>query len=80
MGLIIRKRINLGKGFGFNLSKSGISSSFRTKFGSIGSKGFSIRTGIPGVYYRETKKGGCLSIFMLFLLILIVLNILLRFA
>lgn len=70
MGLIIRKRVNLGKGFGLNISKSGVSSSQRTPFGSFGSKGFSIRTGIPGVYYRNTfKKGsGCMVIVLLFIL------------
>jgi hypothetical protein len=75
MGLIFRKRINLGKGFGFNLSKSGVSSSQRTRFGSFGSKGFSIRTGIPGVYYRSTfKKGsGCLVLLLPFILSVIVL-------
>jgi len=74
MGLIFRKRINLGKGFGLNLSKSGVSSSQRTRFGSFGSRGFSIRTGVPGVYYRSTfKKGsGCLVLLLPVLLSLVV--------
>lgn len=66
MGFIFRKRINLGKSFGLNISKTGISPSFRTKAGSFGSKGFSIRTGLPGLYYRGTNKNrGCASIILL---------------
>ena len=74
MGFVFRKRINLGKGFGLNLSKSGISSSQRTRFGSFGSKGYSIRTGIPGMYYRgRWKKGsGCLVIFMIPLILTVI--------
>ena len=70
MGFIYRKRINLGKGFGLNLSKSGISSSFRTTGGTDGSKGYSVRTGIPGLYHRGTyKKGGCASVILLLVII-----------
>ena len=54
MGFRYQKRINLGNGGGFNLSKTGISYSQRTKYGSIGSKGFSIRTGIPGLTFRSS--------------------------
>lgn len=53
MGIRYQKRVNLGDGMGLNLSKSGISSSYRTKYGTIGAKGFSIRTGIPGLTYRS---------------------------
>ena len=71
MGFRYQKRIKLGKGFGLNISKSGISSSYRTKKGTIGSKGYSIRTGIPGLTFRKTfsksSKSGCLG----FVLILI---------
>jgi hypothetical protein len=56
MGFRIQKRINLGKGIGVNVSKSGASPSLRTKYGSVSSKGFSIRTGIPGVSYRGGKN------------------------
>ena len=63
MGLRYQKRINLGKGFGLNISKSGVSPSLRTKRGSLSSKGYSIRSGIPGVTYRKTfskaKNSGC---------------------
>lgn len=52
MGLRYQKRIGGSKGFGLNLSGSGVSSSFRSKYGAIGPKGFSIRTGIPGLSFR----------------------------
>lgn len=72
MGFIFQRRLNLGKGLGFNVSKSGVSPSVRTKFGTIGAKGFSIRTGIPGFYYRKRwsgKRSGGLIDFILFGLI-----------
>lgn len=53
MGLRYQKRIGGNKGFGLNLSGSGISSSYRTKYGTVGSKGFSIRSGIPGLSFRS---------------------------
>ncbi len=56
MGIRYQKRIKLGKGVGLNVSKSGVSPSLRTKYGSIGPKGFSIRTGIPGLSYRGGKN------------------------
>ncbi len=60
MAFRFNKRIKLGKGLGINLSKSGISTSYRTKNGSVGSKGFSVRTGVPGLTYRKRFKGsGC---------------------
>jgi hypothetical protein len=52
MGFRFQKRINLGGGAGINLSKSGAGFSFRTKYGSFGNKGYSVRTGIPGLSYR----------------------------
>lgn len=71
MGFRYQKRINLGKDLGLNISKSGISPSFRTKGGTLSSKGYSIRSGIPGMTYRKTfsksKNSGC----MLFVVILI---------
>lgn len=70
MGLRYQKKINLGKGLGINISKSGISPSYRTKRGTLSSKGYSIRSGIPGMTYRKSfsksKKSGC----MLFIAIL----------
>lgn len=69
MGFRYQKRINLGKGIGLNLSKSGVTPSFRSKKGSVSSKGFSVRTGIPGLSYRKsfskTKNSGCLGVFLL---------------
>ena len=64
MGFRYYKRIKLGKGFGLNVSKSGIRPSYRSKRGSVNSKGFSIRTGIPGLTYRssfgKSKGSGCM--------------------
>jgi hypothetical protein len=69
MGFRYQKRIKLGKGFGFNLSKSGISSSLRTKKGTFGSKGVSLKTGIPGLTFRKTfsksSKSGCLCLVLM---------------
>lgn len=63
MGFRFNKRINLGKGLGFNVSKSGISPSVRTKIGSFSSKGFSVKTGISGVSYRKSNNSkGCLLV------------------
>lgn len=52
MSFRYQKRINVGKGLGINLSNRGASVSKRTKFGSFGTNGFSLRTGIPGLSYR----------------------------
>jgi hypothetical protein len=69
MGIRFQKRLNLGKGFGFNFSKSGISPSIRTKGGSISSKGYSVRSGIPGLYYRSSfGKNGCLVTLLLLII------------
>lgn len=66
MGFRFQKRVNLGKGFGVNVSKSGITPSYRSKKGSVSTKGYSVRTGVSGVTYRKTysqaSKGGCLVI------------------
>ncbi|RZN83379.1 MAG: hypothetical protein EVB11_05345 [Winogradskyella sp.] len=72
MGFRFQKHVKIGKRFGINISKSGITPSYRSKRGSLSSKGYSIRTGIPGLNYRKTfkksKGSGCL-IMVLFLLI-----------
>ena len=53
MGFRFRKRINIFKGLGLNLSKSGISTSVKTKNGSVNSQGkYTIRTGIPGLTWH----------------------------
>ena len=75
MSFRFQKRIKLGKGLGINVSKSGITPSYRTKKGSVSSKGYSVRTGIPGLTYRKvfskSSKSGCATSF----LILIVFSI-----
>lgn len=53
MGLRYQKKIGENKGFWLNLNGSGISSSYRTKYGTVGSKGFLIRSGIPGLSFRS---------------------------
>ena len=53
MGFRFYRRIKLGNGFGINLGKKGASWSVRTKSGSFGSKGFSVRTGIKGLTYQK---------------------------
>ncbi len=62
MGFRVQKRINLGGGLGINIGKKGFSTSYRGKSGSISSKGYTIKTGIPGVSYRSSGKSGCLVV------------------
>lgn len=68
MSFRFQKRIKLGKGLGINISKSGITPSYRTKKGSVSSKGYSVRTEIPGLTYRKTfsksSKSGCAVAFL----------------
>lgn len=79
MSFRIQKRIKLGKGLGINVSKSGFRPSYRTKRGSVNSKGFSIRTGIPGITYRESfsksSKGGCAGILLIFIIITTIIKL-----
>ena len=76
MGIRFSKRVNLGKGLGFNISKSGITPSLRTKSGSISTKGFSIKTGVPGVTYQKkissSKSSGCMVIVIISTSIIII--------
>ena len=68
MGFRIQKRINLGGGLGLNVGKKGMSASFRGKGGSIGSKGYSVKSGISGVSYRGSfgkSKSGCLVVLVI---------------
>jgi len=70
MAFRFHKRIKLGKGFGIHISKSGVTPSYRGKRGSLSSKGYSVRTGIPGLTYRKTfsktkNRGGCLVVFFI---------------
>jgi uncharacterized membrane protein len=68
MGFRFQKRVSLGRGLGINLSKSGTSASVRTRSGSIGTRGFSLRTGIPGLSYRGSWGKGGGAFIALFLL------------
>lgn len=78
MAFRFNKRIKLGKGFGINISKSGITPSYRTKKGSISSKGYSLRTGITGLTFRKAfskgKSSGCLIVLFSFLLITVFIS------
>lgn len=69
MGIRFNKRIGGNRGFGINLSKSGLSSSYRSKFGSISPRGFSVRTGIPGLTFRSRwglkKNRGSIGLILL---------------
>ncbi len=75
MGIRLQRRINLGGGAGINVSKSGFSPSVRTQFGTIGAKGFTIRTGIPGLYYRDVFKKSKKGDNGIFLLVMLALGI-----
>ncbi len=57
MSFRYQRRINFGGGWGFNLSLRGVSSSYRSKWGSVGPRGFSFRTGIPGLSFHQSWKG-----------------------
>jgi hypothetical protein len=87
MGFRFQKRVSLGGGLGLNISKSGVSPSYRTRYGSISSKGFSFRTGIAGLTYRSgfggrSRKGNAgdaiLLLFVAFWLVIISLLIILK--
>jgi hypothetical protein len=58
MGFRYHKRVGNSKGWGLNISGSGLSNSYSSKYGSFGSKGFSIRSGIPGLTFRSGWGGG----------------------
>lgn len=61
MGFRFQRRINTGRGTGLNLSKSGVGASHRGRWGAIGTHGFSIRSGIRGLSFRQNwsrKQGG----------------------
>lgn len=74
MGFRFQKRIKLGKGFGLNISKSRIRPSYRSKKGSVSTKGYSLKTGIPGLVFRKTftkqSKNGCLDVFLMLFVVL----------
>ncbi len=75
MGFRLQKRVGGNRGLGVNISGSGFSTSYRSKYGAIGSKGFSIRTGLPGLTFRSNwakgnRKGNGASVLTLILLTL----------
>jgi hypothetical protein len=75
MGLRYYRRVGGNKGLGLNVSGSGISPSYRTSYGSISAKGFSIRTGIPGLrFYSAFGRGKNAGNFALIMLVVIVLG------
>jgi hypothetical protein len=67
MGFRFQRRLNLGGGWGLNAGLSGGSLSYRSRQGSIGTKGFSLRTGIPGLTYRRSwgKNAGAAALIVL---------------
>ncbi len=87
MGFRFQKRVSLGGGLGLNISKSGVSPSYRTRYGSISPRGFSFRTGVAGLTYRSgfggrKRKGNSgdalLLLFVAFWLVIISLLIILK--
>ncbi|WP_299436241.1 hypothetical protein [uncultured Maribacter sp.] len=80
MAFRFNKRIKVVKGLGVNINKSSITSSYRNKIGSVSSKGYSVRTGTPGLRYRKNfskaKNSGCLpSLIIMALIIFVVYKI-----
>jgi fatty acid desaturase len=66
MGFRFQRRLNLSGGWGLNLAKSGGSISYRNKYGALGTKGFSIRSGIPGLSFRQSwgKRSGAAALIL----------------
>jgi tetratricopeptide (TPR) repeat protein len=63
VGFRLRKSIQLAPGVRLNVSKTGLGTSFGSKYGrysvhSSGRRTVSARTGIPGVYYQQSVAGG----------------------
>lgn len=75
MGFRVQKRIKLGGGLGLNVSRSGISPSLRTKYGTISNKRTSVKTGIKGVTYSKKFSGKSNSGCILQIILLAVLGI-----
>lgn len=57
MGLRFYRRLNLGRGLGVNVGLRGLSLSLRGRRGAVGTSGFSLRSGIPGLTYRGGRRG-----------------------
>lgn len=58
MGFRFQRRIKMGKGLGLNVSRSGFSLSQHTRWGTFGTRGVSIRTGISGLSLRFGRRSG----------------------
>lgn len=56
------KRLNLFGGLGFNIGSTRSSLSYRGQGGSISSRGFTLRTGIPGLTYFKSSRSKSYSI------------------
>jgi len=69
MGFIYSKRVRAGKNTSINVGNSGVSVSKRTKWGSFGTRGFSIKTGVPGLTFRKSYGRGKNALPMLLLFI-----------
>ena len=69
MGLQFYKRVNYGDGVGLNVSKSGISPSIRTSLGSFGARGYSIRTGIPGLTWRGGRGKNAAPVWLIVMIV-----------
>ena len=73
MGLRFQRRANLTKVLGLNISGSGVSPSIRTRYGALSAKGFSLRSGIPGLSFRggfgsgRGKNGGGMALLVVIL-------------
>ena len=66
MGFKVNKRIKIAGGLGVNVGKTKTSVSLRTKAGSVGSRGVSVKTGVKGVTYTAGKgKSGCCILLIL---------------
>ena len=52
MAIRVQRRLKVRGGLGVNVGKSSGSVSYRSRFGSLGTKGYSVRSGIPGLYWR----------------------------
>ncbi len=57
MGLQVQRRFKVADRLGVNLGKTTASLSYRGKYGSLGTSGYSIKSGIPGVFFRSYGGG-----------------------
>src|SRR5262245_29625734 len=78
MGFRFQRRLNLTRGMGLNISKSGVSASFRTPFGTVGFQGFSVRTGIPWLSYRHRYGSGACAALILLVVVIALLPLLIQ--